>query len=380
MRFLIGTSTAFHLRHLAVQLLNRGHHVEFHSYLPRWKTRQYGLPDDAVVSHFRALLPWSALALLRGWARWLTPIRHRLFARVDARIAAQIARRKQPFDVFVGLSSVAVASADAARAKGALVLIECGISHILNRDGAGTNYGGERVDPLYVSREVASYAAADRIVLLSQYARASFIAHGDAAERLEVVSLGADLERFSRAEQVPPLPVRALVVGNWSFQKGCDLIAPLLQRIPELRVDHIGSVVDAPLPDSDRFRSLGHMPQAALAVAMRDYHLLVFPSRDDGFGMVMAEALAVGLRVVASDTSGGPDLAALVGPEYVSLFASGVVDDLVRAVLAQVSAISANPDAAAAPLDRIAQLSWTGYIDRYLGMIDRLLEDHRCAR
>ena len=136
MRFLIGTSTAFHLRHLAVQLRNRGHQVEFHSYLPRWKTRQYGLPDDAVVSHFRPLLPWSALALLRGWARWLTPIRHRLFARVDARIAAHIARQRQPFDVFVGLSSVAVASADAARENGALVLIECGISHILNRDGA----------------------------------------------------------------------------------------------------------------------------------------------------------------------------------------------------------------------------------------------------
>ena len=375
MRFLIGTSTAFHLRHLAVELLSRGHEVEFHSYLPRWKTRQYGLPDRAVVSHFLPLLPWSGLALLRGWSRQLTPLRHKLFARIDARIAARVARQDQSIDVFVGLSSVAVASAAAARDSGALVLIECGISHIRNRDSGQDAYGGVKVDPLYVERELASYAAADCIVLLSRFARSSFIDHGVPDSRLAVVSLGADLDRFVRAAVCPGLPVKALVVGNWSFQKGCDLVEPLLQQVPDLTVDHIGAVVDAPLPRSGRFRSLGHMPQAALARAMQDYHLLLFPSRDDGFGMVMAEALAVGLRVVASDTSGGPDLADLIGPDFVSVFPSGAADDLVQAVSAQIKAITESPSSAAAPMDRIAQLSWSGYGDRYLAMVDRLLRN-----
>ena len=373
MRFLIATSTAFHLRHLAVQLLNRGHEVEFHSYLPRWKTRQYGLPDRAVVSHFMGLLPWSGLALLRGWARHLTPIRHRLFSRIDERIARHIRQSDASIDVFVGLSSVAVASAKVARQKGALVLIECGISHILNRDSGGPAYGGEQVDPLYVARELASHAEADRIVLLSQFARSSFLANGEPAERLEVISLGADLDRFVREGQSPPLPAKALVVGNWSFQKGCDLIEPLLRQVPELTVDHIGAVLDAPLPDSERFRSLGHMPQPDLARAMRDYHLLLFPSRDDGFGMVMAEALAAGLRVVASDASGGPDLAELIGTEFVSVIQSGSLADLERATRAQLAAITADPAGASPPPDRITRLSWGGYVDRYLAMVNRLL-------
>ncbi len=375
MRFVISTSTAFHLRHLAVQLLNRGHEVEFHSYLPRWKTRQYGLPDRAVVSHFMGLLPWSGLALLRGWARHLTPIRHRLFSRIDERIARHIRHSDASIDVFVGLSSVAVASAKAARQKGALVLIECGISHILNRDSDGPAYGGEQVDPLYVARELASHAEADRIILLSQFARSSFIANGEPAERLEVISLGTDLELFARSDLLPSLPVKALVIGNWSYQKGCDLIEPLMQKIPELTVDHVGTIVDAPLPSSNRFVKIGYLPQAELARAMQSYQLLLFPSRDDGFGMVMAEALAVGLRVVASDTSGGPDLADLMGSDFVSVFPSGAIDELVRAVSTQIKAITENPASTAVPKDRIAQLSWSGYGDRYLAMVDRLLRN-----
>lgn len=42
MKAIVATSTAFHLRHLAVALGRTGWEVEFHSYLPRSKTRSYG--------------------------------------------------------------------------------------------------------------------------------------------------------------------------------------------------------------------------------------------------------------------------------------------------------------------------------------------------
>lgn len=374
MRVVIATSTGFHLRHLAVQLHQRGHQVEFHSYLPRWKTRSYGLPDCMTISYFAALFPLSALALLRGWVNWLTPIRHRLFALVDRQVARHLAASGQPIDLFIGLSAVAVDSARAARARGALVLIECGISHILNRANAAQDYGSEPVDPRYVERELASHAVADRIVVPSQFARASFIAHGTRPERLEVMPLGVDLGRFVRAERVPPLPVRALVAGNWSLQKGCDMIAPLLERIPGLIVSHVGAVIDAPLPGSDRFRALGYQSQADLAATMRDHHLLLFPSRDDGFGMVMAEALAAGLRVVASSTSGGPELAEMVGADHVAVFESGSLDAFAAAVERQIGAIARLAGDHAAPAERLAALSWDGYGERYLAMTARLRE------
>ncbi len=36
--------------------------------------------------------------------------------------------------------------------------------------------------------------------------------------------------------------------------------------------------------------------------------LLVLPSREDGFGVVVAQALSCGLPVLCSDRTGGPDL------------------------------------------------------------------------
>lgn len=370
MKAVIATSTAFHLRHLATALHERGWEVEFHSYLPRWKTRGYGLSDGSVVSHFKALLPWSALALLRGGAKWLKPIRERLFALVDQRVAQAMS----PADVFIGLSAVTVASARRARELGALVLIERGSSHILTQQATARSAGAPEPSALYIERELASYDLADRIVVLSGFSARTFIDHGTAEDRLEIMPPGVDLACFSRASELPPPPLRALVVGVWSRRKGCDLIAPLLAALPDLTVTHVGLPEDLPFPDNPRFRTLGYLDHRRLSEVMRDHHLLIFPSRDDGFGMVMTEALGCGLRIIASDASGGPDLARLVGSPFVEVVPAGSADALIDATRRQGETLMNTPDQFPPPADRIAKLSWQGYGDRYAAMLAPLLQ------
>jgi glycosyltransferase involved in cell wall biosynthesis len=53
---------------------------------------------------------------------------------------------------------------------------------------------------------------------------------------------------------------------------------------------------------------LGHMPQAELKQIMSRSHVLVLPSIQDGFGMVMAQAMACGCPIVASSHTGAEDL------------------------------------------------------------------------
>lgn len=371
MRAVVATSTGFHLRHLAQQLLRQGWDVEFHSYLPRWKTRQYGLPDSATVSHFNALLPLSAVALVRFDHPWLTTLRQHLAAAVDRRIA----RTMQPADVFVGLSNVSVACAARAREQGALVLVERGSSHIRQQRAAALAAGMRPPRADYVAREEASYAAADRVVLLSDYARKSFVENGFPDERIAVMAPGVDLARFAPPAAPPALPVKALVVGVWSRRKGCDLIGDLLDELPNLTVTHAGSIGDAPVPASPRFTSLGHCDHRVLAQVMQQHHLLLFPSRDDGFGMVMAEALASGLRVVASTACGGPELARLIGKRYVALIDPGSFDQLVTQTRSQIADITMNFALTGAPTERIAELTWDSYGERYVAMLERLLED-----
>ncbi len=371
MRVVIAASTGFHVKQLAVELASLGHEVEFHSYLPRWKTRPIDAAGGRSISHFLALMPWSGLALLRAFSRGLLPVREGLFARIDRRIAATM----RPADVFIGLSGIAVSSARQAREAGALVLIERGSSHILRQQQIGIAEGAHVPSEITVSRELASYALADRIVVLSEFAARTFRERGVPAGTLAVQPLGTDLAQFKPPVRPPPLPVSAIYVGNWSIRKGCDLLAPLLEAHPGLRLTHVGTPGDAAFPASPRFATLGYMDHGGLAAELQRHHLLLFPSRDDGFGMVMAEALASGLRVVASDASGGPDLAALVGPDYVSVFPAGEFDGISALVARQIVAISEQPAQLAAPTERIVELSWQCYGRRYAAMLDKLLDE-----
>ena len=110
--------------------------------------------------------------------------------------------------------------------------------------------------------------------------------------------------------------IRVLVLGRMdAAQKGLDmLMAHLLRETPErLARLHVGIVGEGPYRvtlESDRARH----PQLAQCVALEpwrpaaevlgEYDLLFMPSRFEGVPLVMLEAMALGLPVVASDLPG----------------------------------------------------------------------------
>lgn len=53
---------------------------------------------------------------------------------------------------------------------------------------------------------------------------------------------------------------------------------------------------------------LGHVPQNELKNLMSRSHVLVLPSIEEGLAMVMAQALACGCPIIASNHSGAEDL------------------------------------------------------------------------
>jgi alpha-maltose-1-phosphate synthase len=75
---------------------------------------------------------------------------------------------------------------------------------------------------------------------------------------------------------------------------------------------------------------LGVLPKTELYKIYQQSHVLVFPSLSDGFGMVITEALAAGLPVIATQKTGGPDV---LDPTCGKIVEAENVDALIQAML-----------------------------------------------
>ncbi|MCA1469237.1 glycosyltransferase family 4 protein [Bradyrhizobium sp. IC3195] len=363
LRVVIGTTTGFHLRRLAALLQNKPIELTYFSYVPRFRLRRDGISDVVSISLFERLLPLSALALAPSVSRLRSWATEKLFRPTDLAIA----NRLPPCDVFIGLSSLTVLAArEAKRRFGATVILERGSRHVLSQNSLVVAGGGAPLSDAWIQRELDGYAVADYISVLSGHALESFVEHGFSRERLFLNPLGVDLSVF-RPQPRPSAPLKLLFTGAWSIRKGVDLLQTAMARRNNWTLTHVGAITDAPASNLPNIHHIGVRTHQQLALLMKDHHLLVLPSREDGFGMVLLEALAAGLPIVASQLTGAPDIRAqLHDPRYVEICTAGDAASLLAALDNMVSRLDILPPDRAILTEADQQhFSWSSYGERY---------------
>lgn len=112
-------------------------------------------------------------------------------------------------------------------------------------------------------------------------------------------------------------PLRALYVGSLTQRKGLSYVFDALDALgPDVTLTVVGSGAPAPSAVLDaalaRHRHVRVVPHPQMAAMMRAHDVLLLPSLVEGFGLVINEALAQGLPVIATDRTGAVDL---YGPE-----------------------------------------------------------------
>jgi glycosyltransferase involved in cell wall biosynthesis len=105
----------------------------------------------------------------------------------------------------------------------------------------------------------------------------------------------------------------------------------------------------------ERVRLLGRLDDADLAVTLARAALLVAPSRAEGFGLPVLEAMAAGVPVVSSDA---PALVEVGGGATVTVPVGDAVA-LAAALADVVGSPSTRAQLAAAGLGRAADFSWS---------------------
>ena len=325
---IVGTSTrklrvvhsvwgSFHLN-LTRELHQRGMLEAFFTSFPKSRFKDEAIPLDKIHSD-----PWLH-TLVAGKARYglAWDMVDRPLLRWNVRRHDRFLQRHlPPCDAFVGLSGSGLEAGRLAQARGGKYVCDRGSSHIVYQENLlkeeyqrwGHVYRG--TDPFHVDREQREYAEADCVVAPSKFARQSYLEMGLPAEKVMAIPQCVSLGRFEKVADPDPKEFTVLFVGQLSLRKGIPYLLQAFDRFrhPHKRLLLLGS---APPEVKCIFRDrpvagvefLPRQSREELIALMSRSHVMVLPSIEDGFGMVLAEAMACGCPCISSQHTGGPDL------------------------------------------------------------------------
>lgn len=393
MKVTTSCSGRFHIFDQARQLHRHGVLHRFINDYPKWMTRRWGVPDEKVES-------LVANGVLGRMTRWIPDSWSPVFkSHVVERVHDLFSRRLAGYvpadsDVFIGLSSFCLQAIERAKELGQITIVDHGSLHqrterrLLEEECRlhGLPLEVELAPQWLIDKEDEEFSAADRVMVLSEAARRSFIEEGIDGAKIFVNPCGVDLSQFSPLNSEQNGCFRIIYCGNISLRKG---IHYLLQAFSELKLDNaelwlIGSM---PSPSfgrliekykSDKVRFLGTFPQDELRRIYAKGSVFVLPSLADGFGMVIPQAMACGLPVIVTRNAGATDIVT----EGVDGFVVSIRD--VARLKEKIRLLYEQPQlrermSRAAVEKARHRLGWDAYGDRLVAWLEGLCADAAAA-
>jgi glycosyltransferase involved in cell wall biosynthesis len=226
--------------------------------------------------------------------------------------------------------------------------------------------------PVVRQAEEVEHQRATLIVAGSTFVQNSLISHGVPQSRIRVNAYGVDTNEFRPNGQRADQPMRFIYAGAIRGRKGMPLLIEawrqLRPRGAELWI--VGAASSATqhlIPDLPGLRVLGAMPREQLATTLRECDVFVFPSFFEGLALVVLEALASGLPVIATTTSGAADVITagqdgfLIDPGNVAALV-----ELMNACLEQPAMVREMAQKARVTAERF---TWSAYGDRWMQIL-----------
>lgn len=231
---------------------------------------------------------------------------------------------------------------------------------------------------LDIERELLSYKLSDYICIPSKHAQKSFTANGYEEDRTFINPYGVDIENFFPRKH-KTIIYDVIMVGTWGMQKGCDILTEAL-KTSKLRFLHIGNIGDYSFPKKKEFKHIEHVDQMELGKYYNMAKISILPSRQDGFGLVLSQAMACGLPIVCTKDTGGEDLKQFLSDDkWIVVIEKTNAAELKAGILKALELYDELPEGYDYMKESRSELSWRGYGKRYADFLDNIYwgEKHR---
>lgn len=307
----------FHAFYLAEQLQKYGVLNQLITTYPTFKCKEFGVDPQRVKSllHIEVLHRlWQKLgSRFKGqlnlqffWFEWF-----------DQEVAKSL---KPEFDIFVGWSGSCFHCFQKAKELGAITILVRGSSHIAYQtrilEEEYERWGLKFTDthPKVYEREIFAYQNCDYIAVPSLFARQTFLDQGIPDSKILQDTRGVNLEDFYPVSKEDK-KFRVIHCGGISLRKGVQYLLQAFYELnlPDAELWLVGSVSPEMSPFLDKYQSdkiilKGHQPQAQLQWFYSQCSVFCIASIEDGFGVVITQAMACGLPVIHTTNTGGSDV------------------------------------------------------------------------
>ncbi len=309
----------FHAFNLALQLQKHNVLNKLITTYPKFFTKKFGINNNAVVSEL------SLELLYRFQQKFISK-----FPLINNCINFQHFKNKthaiksskflKDCDIFIGFSGSSLEAIIEAKKLGKITILERGSSHynyqmkILQEEYLKFNIPF-LPDYSHWQRELLEYELTDYISIPSSFVKKTFLDEGISEKKILLNPYGVNLSEFKQIPKNDDI-FRIIYAGNLSIIKGSYYLLEAFNELnlPKSELWHIGTINKEMLPllnnyrNNNKIKFLGHKPQKELHKYYSQGSCFAIISVDDGFAMVVSQALSCGLPCVVSENTGASDI------------------------------------------------------------------------
>lgn len=314
----------FHIFEQAFQLLRYNHLEVMITDYPRYYPSKFGIPAHKVK-------PIIFIGLItHGWTRTrhlLHPSIRKYFDQLISFCASRWISFKIPDNcqLFIGLSSFMLDSIYWCQRKNIPSIVDHASLHLTDQNRFvaeeakrwGVKLTSESFTPDWViKKENLEFSLCTKIFCVSNLAKSSLISNGINKEKIFVNYLGVDISKFKPVVKDISEKFTVLQVGGISLAKGVLTLLDAFHRLDGNRELHFagGGIETSGIQNKIKAMSTplvkfhGPLKFEKLLETYQMADVFVLASVADGFGLVVAQAMACGLPVVISENVGAKDI------------------------------------------------------------------------